>query len=329
MQQLLKAFVILIACNSLFFASPVFAAWHSKTFSVMGTQAKIEFAAPQQQDAKHLMEKLVSEMQRIDQLMSPYKDTSELSLINQQATQQPTKISFELFYVIQQSLEFSRLTQGAFDISFSSVGYLYDYRQRVSPDKQQIEQLKQAINYKNIHLDKNKGTIYFSDPRIKIDLGGIAKGYAVDRCIEILQKAQVKNAYVSAGGDSRMIGRKDDRLWYIGIRHPRYKSKLVANLPLENIAVSTSGDYERFFIKDGIRYHHIIDPKSGTSASSVQSVTILAADSLTADALSTSVFVLGVQAGMQLINSQQGISAIIIDHRGKLFLSQDMANAAQ
>lgn len=303
--------------------------WYEKTFAVMGTQAKFEFEWHNDKEANQLMEKLVNEMHRIDATMSPYKATSELSKINLKAAKKPLIISTELFTLIKRSLDFSKLTSGAFDISFSSVGYLYNYREGVKPNKDQIDHLKEAINFKNIQLNEKSSTIYFSDPRVKIDLGGIAKGYAVDRCIEILRLSGIKNAYVNAGGDSRIIGRKNDRLWYIGIKHPRDTTKLVANLPLENIAVSTSGDYERFFIQDGVRYHHIIDPTTGNSASKIQSVTLLANDSITADALSTSVFVLGVQDGMSLINQLEGISAIVIDNKSKLFLSKDMGNASE
>lgn len=311
------------------------AKWHSKTFVVMGTQAKIEFecvehhACSDVQKAEQLVQKLVEEMHRIDATMSPYKRTSELSKINREAAQKPLVISPELFNLIEKSIDFSKLTDGAFDITFSSLGYLYDYRQGLKPNQEQINELKQVINFKKIDLNRKQHTIHFLDPRVKIDLGGIAKGYVIDLCIEILKQAGIDNAYVNAGGDSRIIGYKNQRPWYIGIKHPRDQKKLVANLPLENIAVSTSGDYERFFIKDGIRYHHIIDPKTGDSAKKVQSVTILAKDSITADALSTSAFVLGIEQGMKLINDLVGVSAIMINDKSRMFLSKDMQNVSQ
>jgi len=292
----------------------------------MGTQAKIEFESDDVKKAKELTQQLVSEMQRIDSLMSPYKPDSELSLVNQKAAQKPLKISQELFFVVKRSMEFSHITNGAFDITFSSVGYLYDYPKQIKPSKEVIAELKTAIDYKQVILNEAQTSIYFKDDRIRIDLGGIAKGYAVDRCIELLKSAGIKNAYVNAGGDSRLIGKKNNRLWYIGIRHPRDENKFLTNLPLEEVALSTSGDYERFFIQDEIRYHHIINPQTGTSAKQVQSVTILAEDSLTADALSTSVFVLGVNKGLSLINHLADVSAIIVDNQGKLFVSDDMTS---
>ncbi|TQV77574.1 FAD:protein FMN transferase [Aliikangiella marina] len=300
------------------------AQWHSHDFNVMGTAARVELESNDPEQAKALIQAVVAEMNRIDQQMSPYKATSELSLINREAAKGPLKISNEMYQILALSNRISAMTQGSFDISYSSVGFLYDYRNNQKPSERQIEQLKDAINYKKIKLTPQDKSVEFLDKRVKIDLGGIAKGLAVDNCIKILQQAGIKNAYVNAGGDSRLIGRKNDRLWYIGIRHPRDESKLLTNLPLEDVALSTSGDYERFFEENGVRYHHIIDPQTGDSAREIRSATILANDSITADALSTSVFVMGVKDGMALINSLDGVSAIVVDKNGKLFLSTDM-----
>jgi len=266
-------------------------------------------------------------MHRIDRLMSPFKPDSELSKINQQASGHPVTISAELFSLLEKSEYYSKLTQGAFDISFSSVGYLYDYRAHKRPNESQKKNLTAQINYQSIRLDKSKKTVKFDSSKIRIDLGGIAKGHAVDRCIDILINHGIKNAFVNAGGDSRVIGKKNDRLWYIGIRHPREEGKLIVNLPLEQVAISTSGDYERFFIEDGIRYHHIIDPLTGDSVRNSQSVTILAETSVIADALSTSIFVLGPVKGLALVNDMPDVSAIIIDKNGKMLYSDDLISA--
>ena len=303
------------------------AKWFSHSFDVMGTKAKVEFEWSDEKQAQVLIQAVVDEMHRIDRLMSPYKEQSELSNINRMAHQAPLKISKETFDLLVKAEYFSVLTQGAFDISFSSLAYLYDYREKTKPSEKQIKQLKQAINYQKIILDKTQQTVFFEDSRIKIDLGGIGKGHAVDQCILLLQKAGVRNAYVNAGGDSRLLGRKNNRLWYIGIKHPRDPDKLLVNLPLEEVSLSTSGDYERYFEKDGVRYHHIIDPKTGDSARNIRSATILANDSTTADALSTSIFILGVAKGMELINTMPEVSAIMVDAQGKLFVSQDLAPA--
>lgn len=306
------------------FVTPISAEWYQHSFDVMGTRAKVEFESDSKLLADKLIEDVVAEMNRIDRLMSPYKPNSELSSINGLAFREDVIVSQEMFKLLEKSLYFSKLTNGAFDITFSSIGYLYDYRERKRPTEQQKEQLKESINFLSIKLEQYKRSVRFDSQNSKIDLGGIAKGHAVDRCIEILKSQGIKNAFVNAGGDSRVIGRKKERLWYIGIRHPRDDSKLIVNLPLENVSISTSGDYERFFIKDNIRYHHIIDPSTGDSARELQSVTILAENSVDADALSTSVFVLGSDAGMKLVNSLEGVSAIIIDKNGKMSISDDL-----
>jgi thiamine biosynthesis lipoprotein len=308
-------------------SSLVEAKWFSQDFEVMGTQARVEFEYPAGEDAKLIATKVIEEMHRIDRLMSPYKPKSELSTLNQHAAQRQITISSELFDIIQTSLVYAKTTKGAFDITFSSLGYLYDYREGTLPNIEQTNSLVSSINYKSIVLNAEVNGVSFLDSNTKIDLGGIAKGHAVDQSIRILQRLGIENAFVSAGGDSRVIGRKKDRLWYIGVRHPRDETKLIVNLPLEDIAISTSGDYERFFVKDGIRYHHIIDPNTGRSVKSTQSVTILAENSLDADALSTSVFVLGPKEGLKLINSLEGVSAIIVDANGKMLISSDLTNA--
>ncbi len=309
------------------FSLELHAEWYQKSFDVMGTRAKVEFESNSPKLAHQLLENVVLEMNRVDKLMSPYKPKSELSILNKNAAKGYVKISQELFDLLIKSEEYSKLTGGVFDVTFSSVGYLYDYRKESKPDAGTIESLKSSINFKSIQLKPDATEVKFLDENTKIDLGGIAKGHAVDQCIELLKRHGIKNAFVSAGGDSRVIGSKGDRLWYIGIKHPRDEQKLIVNMPLQEVAISTSGDYERFFEKDGVRYHHIIDPKTGDSARNSQSVTILADSSVDADALSTSIFILGAEKGMALVNQLPNVSAVIIDQQGKMTFSDDLTGA--
>ena len=253
--------------------------------------------------------------------MSPYKKDSELSKINSNAAKKPLHISQELFDLISKSIKISQLSNGAFDISFASVGYLYDYRKKQKPTQAEITSKLKTINYKNIQLDPVKQTLFFTQPGMRIDLGGIAKGYAVDNAIKILRENGIKQAMVSAGGDTRILGDKGGRPWLVGIRHPRQAGKSTIVIPLEQTAISTSGDYERFFIQDNIRHHHIISPQTGRAARSLQSVTILGNDATTTDALSTTVFILGLKKGMQLVASLKGIEAVIIDAKGNIHYS--------
>ena len=180
------------------------------------------------------------------------------------------------------------------------------------------------IDYRNIILDEKAGTVRFSKKGVLIDLGGIAKGYAVDRSIELLEDMGIAHALVTAGGDSRMIGDRWGRPWTIGVRDPRQADKVVGKIPLLDVALSTSGDYERFFVEDGVRYHHIIDPLSGDSARELQSVTVIGPDATTTDALSTSVFVLGLADGLELINRLPDIDAIVVDRSGSLHYSKGL-----
>ncbi len=311
----------------LFYSVELEAKWYQQSFDVMGTRAKVEFESDSPELAEQLLKQVVFEMNRVDQLMSPYKPASELSILNQTAAKGYVKISKELFNLLVKSESYSKLTQGAFDVTFSSVGYLYDYRKQSKPDAKTIKALKSSINYQSIQLKAETSEVKFVDENTKIDLGGIAKGHAVDQCIELLKRHGIKNAFVSAGGDSRVIGSKGDRLWYIGIRHPRDAEKLIVNMPLQEVAISTSGDYERFFEQNGIRYHHIIDPNTGDSARSSQSVTILADTSVDADALSTSIFILGPEKGMAMINQLPNVSAVIIDKNGKMTFSNDLTGS--
>lgn len=301
--------------------------WYQKSFEVMGTLAKVEFQSSDHLLAQKLLHDVVAEMHRIDHLMSPYKSASELSKLNKNGSRGGQQISKEMYDLLKRSEYFYYLTDGSFDVTFSSVGYLYNYRENSKPTNSQLTALAPSINFKSIKFSPQDHKVSFLDQNTKVDLGGIAKGHAVDRCIEILKNAGIKNAFVNAGGDSRVIGNKNDRLWYIGIRDPRNSEKLVVNLPLEEVAISTSGDYERFFIKDNIRYHHILDPKTGDSVRNTQSVTVLAPTSTQADALSTSVFVLGPIKGMALIDSIPEASAIIIDQKGKMTFSSDLVPA--
>ena len=303
------------------------AEWFKAERAIMGTAIHVELWHTDKVAAKNNIQYVFDEMQRIDRLMSPYKKESEISLINDQATKHPVKISSELFNLIQQSINMSQLSNGAFDITFASIGHRYDYRKKQQPSKKEIAENLKSINYKNIQLNKNNQTIFFTRAGTRIDLGGIAKGHAVDNAIKILQQHGIQQAMVSAGGDTRIIGDKKGRPWYVGIRHPRKKNESAVVLPLSQTAISTSGDYERYFIKDGVRHHHIIKPSTGDSARELRSVSILADRSTTADALSTTVFILGLNKGMKLVASLKNIEAIIIDNNGQMHYSSGLMPA--
>lgn len=306
----------------------VIAKWHSDEQDIMGTRVSVALWLEDDQKAEQAVAAVMAEMRRIDEHFSPYIETSELYRANQLApkasAKQPLGISPELAAIIDRSLYYSALSDGAFDITFASLARYYDYRNKLSPSAQQREELLPAINYRLIHLDKSKNTLWFEHPKLYIDLGGIAKGYAVDKAVDILSGFGVKHASVGAGGDSRVIGDKFGRPWLIGIKNPRADTVAIT-LPLEDVAVSTSGDYERYFIDDkGERVHHIINPRTGKSTNGINSVTIIGPLGFDTDPLSTSVFVMGAEKGMALINRLPDFDAVIISSEGKVSYSKGL-----
>jgi thiamine biosynthesis lipoprotein len=298
--------------------------WSIREEAIMGTAIRVELWSDDRSAGDAAVNAVIDEMHRIDRGMSPFKPDSELSSINRDAAAMPVPISEEMLYLIARSIEFSRLSDGAFDITYASVGCLYDYRQRIKPSNEARARACAAVGYQNLILDKKARTLRFSREGVRIDLGGFAKGHAVDNAAAILRRRGIRHAIVSAGGDSRVIGDRRGRPWTIGVRDPRKAGEVVAVLPLEDVAISTSGDYERYFETDGVRCHHVIDPKTGVSPSSVRSVTILAADGLTTEGLSKSVFVMGVEKGMRLVESQLDVDAVIVDAAGVLHYSSGL-----
>ncbi len=289
---------------------------------VMGTTLEMTVVVDDIEEAKKAFDAVEAEFKRIEVEMSEWRKGSRISLVNKRAGKRKgrrrVKVSRELFKVISGAIKVSRMTKGAFDPSWAAMHELWDFR----PESKRIpsdEELKKAvalIDYKLIELDPEKMTVGLAKKGMAIGLGGIAKGYAVDQAMERLQKMGIRNAIIKAGGDIRVQGRREGgERWRISIQHPREEGVL-ARLPLSNISISTSGDYERYFIEDSILYHHIIDPQTGSPARGCQSVTILAPDTMTSDAFATAVFVLGPEKGLRLVERLNGVEAIIVDALG-------------
>ena len=216
------------------------------------------------------------------------------------------------------------MTDGAFDITYASVGYLYDFKRGVHPDEQQIEAALPGIDFRHVLLDPKARTVRFARPGVRIDLGGIGKGHAVDRGIEMLRQRGIERALVTAGGDSRIIGDRFGKPWVIGIRHPDRKDEVIARIPLEDAAISTSGDYERYFDAAGERYHHIINPRTGHSASKVRSATILGPTATRTDGLSKTAFVLGAERALEIYNRIEGIDAVLVTPEGRVLYTKGL-----
>lgn len=306
-------------------AAPAHAEWLHREAAIMGTRCAVELWSTDRAAGEASIEAVFEEFRRIDRLMSTYKPDSEISRVNAQAAKGPVRVSQEFYDLIATSIEYSKLTRGAFDITYASVGYLYDYRSHVKPDTAQIAAALPGINWRHIELLPQQHAIRFRRAGVRIDLGGIGKGYAVDRGIAVLRARGIDRAMVNAGGDTRIIGDRFGRPWMVGVRNPDDEGKVALRLPLTDTAISTSGDYERYFEEDGVRYHHILDPKTGRSASKVRSVTILADTATRTDALTKSVFIMGAQAGIAFIDTLPDVDAIAIDPTGKVYYSKGLA----
>jgi thiamine biosynthesis lipoprotein len=293
--------------------------------ALMGTRVIVKALGPDRELLNRAVDAAFDEVWRLERLMSNFMPDTELSRINQQAGKSPVRVSRELFDLIKRSLEFSDFTQGTFDISFASVGKLWNFRTGVLPNADAVKAQLPFVDYRKIQLNEKDSSVFLPFPQMEIGLGGIGKGYAMDRAMAILTAHGINNAIVMAGGDSLIRGKKGKELWRIGLRDPDKEDGVLAVLPLEDQAISTSGDYERFFIKDGVRYHHILDPRTGYPARLCRSVTVLARDATTSDALTKGVFILGPQRGIELVSRLDGVEAIVIDDQGKMYLSPGLA----
>ena len=302
--------------------------WVGEARPMMGTEVSVYLWSDEPDLGRQALEEVFAEAERIDRLMSTYLDGSEISEINRLAAEQPVVAGEELFRLIQRSLDISELTHGAFDITYDSVGQHYNFRERQRPDAGTVEAEKEKIDYRYIQLDEALSSVTFLKEGVRINLGGIAKGYVVERGVNILRGLGIQHAIVTAGGDSRLLGDRRGRPWMVGIRDPREEGQVAISVPLADEAISTSGDYERFFDEDGVRYHHIIRPSTGLPAGGVHSATVFGPDAVFTDALSTSVFVMGVEQGLILIATLPDYESIVIDSDGSVYYSDGLQTPA-
>lgn len=329
MRFFLRPLTLLLPCLMVSFSAS--AEWYSDEKPIMGTSVSVSLWHENKNSGQEAIDAVMDIMRGIDQQLSPYIETSELSKVNRDAGNAPVVVSQDLFYLLERSLYVSKISEGAFDITYASLGRYYDYRQKLKPNEKQKKELLPAISYKHVELNKQDQSVRFTHPHVYIDLGGIAKGFAVDKAIDALKARGIEHAMVSAGGDSRVMGDRRGRPWLVGIKNPRkaFSDKnTLTMLPVENTAVSTSGDYERFFIDEesGERVHHIMNPKTGSSTKGVVSVTILGNKGVDTDPLSTTVFVLGVKKGLALINSLPEFDCVIFNEKGQAFYSDGLVD---
>lgn len=292
---------------------------YSESADIMGTIITITVMASDEAQADKAISDAFETIRKVDSLMSTYKNTSQISMLNNEGVLYGANP--ELVYNIKKSIYYSRLTDGAFDITVQPILNLYKQTFNVEkrpPTSEEIMQALELVGYDNILIEDN--TIRFARQDMQITLGAIAKGYAVDQAVEALEKAGIEHALVNAGGDMRALGSKTDKEdWQIALQDPRDESNYVTVINIGGKSVATSGDYELYFINKSV--HHIIDPKTGHSATGLISVTVIAEEALDADAFATSVFVLGPQEGLDLVERSDNIEALLITESKRVIRS--------
>ena len=305
---------------------------------VMGTQLTLATYTTDSLDEHALrpkLEKALAELRRLEGLMTTWRPNTEISRVNQLAGKEAVEVSPESLEVIQKSLWISKLSQGVFDITFEAMHGLWKFDEDLEdnvPARAAVEKARRLIDYRQIQVDPGKRTVKLGKPGMRMSLGGIAKGYAVDAAARILREEGLRSFFIQAGGDLYVAGTKPDGSRYrVGVRDPRGENAtdFFAMVEVEDHAFSTAGDYERSFMKDGKRYHHIIDPRTGFPATASRSVTVWAKDALTADAIDDAVFILGAEQGMELAESIDGCGVVIVDENNKVWISKRLETKVQ
>ncbi len=301
---------------------------HRRVLRLMGNRFEISVVSDDEQWAGNLIESAIFEIKRIEQLLTTFNQSSQTNEINAFAGIKPVQADKEVINLIYRSIRISELTQGAFDITYGSIDkrlWNFDKTMTSLPDKETAKKMVRLINYKNIVLDKKAGTVFLKEKGMRIGFGGIGKGYAADRARLILEQNGVTSGVVNAAGDLTTWGTQPDgKPWTVGIANPDAAQHPFSYLDISNMAVATSGNYEKYVTINGKRYSHTIDPKTGMPGSGIKSVTIICSNAELADALATPVTVMGVKAGLDLINQMKNIACIIIDDNDRLYTSKNI-----
>jgi len=300
---------------------------HHKVLELMGSRFEISAFDADAQKAWDGINAAIAEISRIEQLISSWDPNSQTSLINKNAGIKPVKVDNELFQLIQRAVQISRITDGAFDISYASMDRIwkFDGSMKEMPDVETVRQARSKIGYNNIQLNPAKLEVYLKLKGMKIGFGAIGKGYAAQKAKEKMSALGIKSGVVNAAGDLIAWGKDiDGESFKVGIADPRKKNQVLSWLKVNNTSVVTSGDYESYVMFDNVRYAHIIDPRTGYPTTGIKSVTIISANPELADALSTSVFVLGIKKGLYLINQLQGVECLVITDNDEIVTSKHL-----
>lgn len=319
MKQFLLLFISLITINS--FGQIV----HKRKLSMLGSPFEITVVAKDTIQGNYFIDKAVAEVKRIENLISDWIPTTQISEVNKNAGINPVKVDDEVFQLVTRANKISKLTNGAFDISYASMDKIwkFDGSMKEIPTKEAIKSSVEKIGYEKIIMNDSAKTIFLEQKGMKLGLGGIGQGYIADKVKTLLQNEGCQSGIVNVSGDINTWGKQiDGKPWTIGIINPMNKNKVFATFPLEDSAVETSGSYEKFVMFNGIRYSHIIDPRTGYPATGIVSVSVFAKQTEIADALATGIFVLGIDVGLDLVNQLKGIECIIVDDKGKIHTSK-------
>lgn len=323
MKILILTVQLLIACAPMVLAQQTF----TRTLKLMGSRFDITVVAADHTSSQAYIDLAVGEISRIEKLISSWDPASQTSMINANAGKQPVKVDKELFDLIERSLAISRVTDGAFDISYAAMDRIwkFDGSMTAMPDPEVVAASVSKVGYQHIILDRDAGTVFLEKEGMKIGFGGIGKGYAADRAKAFLMKKGVSGGIINASGDMNTWGHQPDGSeWTVAITNPMDKSRAYGTFPISDRAVVTSGDYEKYVTFNGVRYAHIIDPRTGYPATGIISATVFAPSAELADALATSVFVMGVETGIDRIEQMPGVECIVVDDRGEVHHSSNI-----
>ena len=298
-----------------------------RTLILMGSRFDITVVASNEKEGNKYIDSAIFEIARIEKLISSWDVNSETSLINKLSGIKPIKVDKELFDLIERSIAISALTNGAFDISYASMDRIWNYdgTMREMPSEEKISSSIKKVGYQNIIIDKEAQTVFLKLKGMKIGFGAIGKGYAADKAKALLIEKGVKAGIINASGDLNAWGKQANGTdWMVAITNPLNKNKVFSWLPINDSAIVTSGNYEKFISFNGIRYSHIIDPRTGYPSTGIISTSIMTSNAELADAISTSVFVMGVETGLDFINQLKGVDCIIIDEQNKIHTSNNV-----
>lgn len=294
----------------------------------MGNRFEISVSAENPILADSHIDAAVAEISRIEKLLTTFNEESQTNRINRMAGEKPVKVDREVFEIIQRSLRISAITQGAFDITYGSVDkrlWNFDREMKTLPAAELAAKMVRLINYRHVILDEKKGTVFLKEKGMRIGFGGIGKGYAAEMAKKLLQERGVSSGVVNAAGDLTTWGKQPDgKPWTIGIADPNSARHPFSYLDITDMAVATSGNYEKYVIIDGKRYSHTIDPKTGLPVHGIKSVTIISPNAEIADAMATPVMIMGIKVGLDLINQIRGLACIIIDENDQIHTSKNI-----